>query len=359
MRKVLHHAQRMKSEKQPYRKSLFLSGETFFMSVTIERLSALSRFVRMSQLPFLARRSLGLSALDRDAFQTGIDPSLRRDLAALVGVVRGQAYRPAIFVHGVLPRSGTNFLADAIALHPHTTQNPGGLWEFPLLYTAPGAEALQHEFQFMFMPNRDKMIRHEMLAYLAAGWMVRLQAESGERTMLIKSPHAQCLALFPAIFPRDHLFVLIRDGRDVLQSSLATFGARAMGKSFSAMAHEWAEATRLALSLEGAHGTAREQAMVLRYEDLVRDGRMTMEKVLLHAGLDLALFDWARFDALPLRGSSTNKAAPHEKWQQQPRHKDFNPLGRWRNWSDRRKQRFKAIAGDALIAAGYVDNNDW
>lgn len=329
------------------------------MNVTVERLSVLSRFVRMSQLPFLVRRSVGLNALDRDAFQTGIDPSLRRDLAALVGMVRGEAYRPAIFVHGVLPRSGTNYLADALALHPHIKQNPGGLWEFPLLYAASGAEALQYEFQFMFMPNHDKMIRHEMLAYLASGWMVRLQAESGDQTMLFKSPHAQFLALFPAIFPRDRLFVLIRDGRDVLQSSLTTFGARSIGKSFSAMAHEWAEATRLALSIGGAEGTSSDQVMVLRYEDLVCDGRVTMEKALRHAGLDPALFDWARFDALPLRGSSTNQAALNEKWQPQPRSKDFNPLGRWHDWSDRRKNRFKAIAGAALIAAGYVEDNDW
>lgn len=329
------------------------------MSLAIERIAALVRFVRIGQLPFLARRSLGLRALDRKAFQTLTDPSLRLRLAALVGAIRGEAYRPAIFVHGVLPRSGTNFLADAMALHPHVLQNPGGLWEFPLLYTAAGAEALQHEFQFMFPPNRDQMIDHEMLAYLAAGWMVRLQGESGERTMLFKSPHAQYLALFPAIFPRDRLLIILRDGRDVLQSSLATFGARSFGKSFAAMAHEWAEATRLALALGSPSDGAGGGAMIVRYEDLVGDGRAAMARVLAHVQLDPPLYDWSGFDNLPLRGSSTNKAVADEKWRPQPRARDFNPLGRWRGWPERRKQQFKAIAGDVLIAAGYATDNAW
>lgn len=325
----------------------------------IARAASLSGFVRMSQLPFLFRRAIGFPALDREAFARATDRVSVDHLATIAHTVRGEDYRPALFVHGVLPRSGTNFLADALALHPHTAQNPGELWEFPLLYVSNGADALQREFQFMFRPNERVMKRHQMLAYLASGWMCDLQSSVGDRAMLFKSPHVQHLALFSAIFPRDRLLILLRDGRDVLQSSIATFGRRLMDKSFSAMASEWAAATQLALAFEPGGALASENALVVRYEDLVRDGRATMERVLAHSGLDPALYDWQRFENLPLRGSSTSRADTSEKWKQEPRARDFNPLGRWREWPDARKKHFKKMAGETLIAAGYARDLDW
>lgn len=325
----------------------------------VARAQALSRFVRMSQIPFLLRRALGWPAWDREAFTAPLDTSVGTNLSSIALAVRGADYRPALFVHGVLPRSGTNYLADAIALHPHTAQNPGALWEFPLLYVAGGAEALQREFEFMFPPNEKAMKRYEMLAYLASGWMRSLQSQSDERLMLFKSPHMQNVALFPFVFPRDRLLILVRDGRDVLQSSIATFGHRMIDKSFSAMAAEWSAAVELALSFEAGGRNACPHALVVRYEDLVRNGPATMEKVLAHCALDPAAYDWQRFADLPLRGSSTNVSAMEDKWKQQPRPEGFNPLGRWSEWPEARKQSFKKLAGTTLIAAGYAQDMNW
>lgn len=329
------------------------------LSDNLRRIRDVSHFVRMSQLTLLLRRALGFPALERGAFSTNVDWVNARALSEIAYAIRGREHRPAVFVHGVLPRSGTNFLADAIALHPDTVQNPGALWEFPLLYVAGGAEALQQEFEFMFPPNAKVLRRQEILAFLASGWMQSLQAQSEPRTMVFKSPHMQHLALVPGIFPRDRFLILMRDGRDVLQSSLATFGQRWLGKSFAAMAAEWSAAARLALAFAPGGPCACEQALVVRYEDLVKDGRPAMARVLAHCGLDSASYDWSAFDRLPLRGSSTNGAALAEKWQQQPRPNSFNPLGRWHAWPQARKARFKKWAGETLIAAGYAQDFDW
>ena len=318
---------------------------------------AVFNFARITQIPFLLRRAAGLPSLQKHAFD--VENRSHARLASIALDVRGVDYRPGLFVHGVLPRSGTNFLADALALHPHIFQNPGELWEFPLLYVADGARALQAEFQFMFPPNRNVMVEHETLAYLASGWMRHLQKETGERTMLFKSPHLQNIALFSQIFPRDKLLILLRDGRDVLQSSLSTFGSRSLGKNFSTMAHEWSAAVQLALEFKPGGRLATDNALVVRYEDLVQNGRDIMVGILNHCGLEQSPFDWEAFDNLPLRGSSTNLADASQKWQQQPRTQDFNPLGRWRDWSDQQKAEFKKRAGNALIAAGYATNLDW
>lgn len=323
---------------------------------TQARASELFQFVRMSQFPFLVRRMLGMATVDRRCFLTDARPDI---LSSIALAIRGADYHPALFVHGVLPRSGTNFLADAIAIHPHTVQNPGALWEFPLLYVASGADALQREFTFMFPPNGKVMKQYEMLAYLASGWMKVLQAQSKQHHMLFKSPHMQYVALFPALFPRDRMLILLRDGRDVLHSSLATFGHRWSGKSFAAMAAEWAAAVELALSFSTGGALACDQARVVRYEDLVHQGRPAMEQVLAHCGLDGSLYDWASFENLPLRGSSTNKAVLEQKWQQEKRPETFNPVGRWHDWPQARKECFKKHAGQMLIAAGYADDLAW
>ena len=85
-------------------------------------------YARLSQLYRYGRRALGLPAARKDDFIVTLPPGEAARLQAIATAVRGPAAPPAIFVHGVLPRSGTNFLVDALALHPHVHAHPGRLW---------------------------------------------------------------------------------------------------------------------------------------------------------------------------------------------------------------------------------------
>ncbi|HYO45581.1 MAG TPA: hypothetical protein VEY33_02705, partial [Gemmatimonadota bacterium] len=38
-----------------------------------------------------------------------------------------------VFIHGILPRSGTNYLSRALLCHPQLAASPKRLWEFPHL----------------------------------------------------------------------------------------------------------------------------------------------------------------------------------------------------------------------------------
>ena len=201
--------------------------------------------------------AVGLPGARKSDFGLELPPGQPARLHAIAPAIRGADAPPAIFVHGVLPRSGTNFLGDTLALHPHVHANPGRLWEFPLLYVAPGAEALQWEFLSMFTPNAEVMGRFDLLAYLASGWLAALQKEAGQRRLLLKSPHVQHLPLFRHIFPDDILILCLRDGRDVIQSSIGTFGRwHPRNKGFAEIAREWRYATETILSFEPAGGQA-------------------------------------------------------------------------------------------------------
>ncbi|MCP8939770.1 sulfotransferase [Alsobacter sp. SYSU M60028] len=311
-------------------------------------------YARLDQLSRYALRVLGRPTARMSDFLFDVPPELTEALSELARGVRGPQARRAVFVHGVLPRSGTNYLADVLALHPELQPDPGRLWEFPLLYVAPGADALQREFQFMFKENAKVMHRHEMMAYLASGWMASLQQRNPDKRLLLKSPHMQGLSLFPAVFPDDIALLVIRDGRDVVESSAKTFGARGpMRKSFAALAREWQLGCEAALSFAEGGPNHHPNIKVVRYEDLVRDTEATVRDLLAHCGLDAVRYDFDALHALPVRGSSASKTDLSKRWQGEQKSASFNPVGRWRDWPEARKRRFNDIAGATLERAGY------
>src|SRR5690606_1086765 len=230
-----------------------------------------------------------------------------------------------------------------------------------LLYVAPGAEALQREFLAMFPANAEVLGRFDLLAYLASGWLAALQKEAGGRRILLKSPHVQNLALFRHVFPHDILLLCLRDGRDVIQSSLQTFGRwRLRSKGFAELAREWRYATEAILSFEpdGEHAWAN--AKVIRYEALVDDPAAVVREALVHARLDPEVYDFDALNRLPVRGSSSLPTEGRQRWDPHAKPKGFQPVGRWRKaWSERQKRRFKAIAGSTLIRAGYAADDRW
>jgi protein-tyrosine sulfotransferase len=324
-------------------------------------LRELARYARLPQLYRYGRRAIGLPAARKSDFIVEVATEESARLRAIAAAVRGPGAPSAIFVHGVLPRSGTNFLADALALHPHVHANPGRLWEFPLLYVASGAEALQQEFLAMFPRNAEVMGRFDLLAYLASGWLAALQKAAGQQRLLLKSPHVQNLPLFRHLFPDDILLLCLRDGRDVIQSSLSTFARwRLRSKGFAELAREWRYATEAILAFEPGGEHANANAKVVRYEALAVDTEAVLHEVLRHARLDPAAFDFEALRRLPVRGSSALTSRGDERWAPHDKPKDFQPVGRWRQaWSSRRKRRFKAIAGPALIQAGYAEDDGW
>lgn len=315
-------------------------------------------FARMENLPGLARRAIGLNAWTQDDFLPAVTPEQRLALQALARAVRGSApAHPAVFIHGVLPRCGTNLISDILALHPDALQNPGRLWEFPLLRVANGAEAFEREFKFLFPPNGEVMPTNSLVTLLAQGWLRALRQQANGARMIFKTPHMQNISLFDAVFPDEKLFLVIRDGRDVVASSLASFkGNRLLRKGFAALAHEWSLASRAALHTADR---LKGQAMLVRYEDLARANRPFTENLLRHAELDPKTYPWDKLASLPVRGSSELAAEGDIDWQEKAKPDGFNPVGRWQQWPVRLKRKFRDIAGPALIEAGYENGNGW
>jgi protein-tyrosine sulfotransferase len=312
-------------------------------------------WIRVGDIVPMLRRVLGLRYLTLDNFLPPVGDEA--DAARIRGLaLRARGAGPAPFlIFGVMPRSGTNYVRDILAAHPDVWADPGRLYEFPLLHAARGAAAQMDELIAYFPPNAEVVGRYDGLAMLAGGWLRELQSEAGDRHILLKSPHVQNLTLAPLIFPGAKILLCMRDGRDVIDSTLRTFSRRTISrKTFSQLAWEWRHAAEAIQAFDKGGRFWTPDMLVVRYEDLVTDHGPTLDRMLDHLGLDPSGFDRRRSAELPVRGSSRSSLVDAARWQPQSRTDDFKPIGRWTSWSAGRKARFERIAGDVLERAGYA-----
>ena len=56
--------------------------------------------------------------------------------------IRGQEYPPAIFVHGTMPRCGSNIVYDILEVQPTLIGRAIGISEFPILCNSRAVDAL-------------------------------------------------------------------------------------------------------------------------------------------------------------------------------------------------------------------------
>jgi hypothetical protein len=95
--------------------------------------------------------------------------------------------------------------------------------------------------------------------------------------------------------------------------------------------------------------------MLVRYEDLVRDVKGSMARILRFVGLDEDAFDFQAAADLPIRGSSwyfgPGRTSVH--WAPVQKGPEFDPTERWSSWTPEMHERFEWIAGSQLRAFGY------
>lgn len=257
-----------------------------------------------------------------------------------------------IFILGIMPRSGTNYLWDLLRCHPDC---------------APARAPIREDF---FLQHADALVTYA--ATVRRSWdpawgvyaddvMKRLHESLGnalvdflwvdrERRLLTKSPSVANLELFFDFFPRARLLVLVRDGRSVVQSCMTTFGW-----DFDLAARRWAEAAEAIHRFDRLHADSRLPYRVVRYEDLVDDLEGTMRKALEVVDLDVDAFDFPTAAALPVRGSSAFFGPERHSVHWEPVTKDpsFSPNQRWHGWDAALRERFDWIAGPQLEYFGY------
>jgi len=256
-----------------------------------------------------------------------------------------------IFIHGIFERSGTNYLAALLNLHPdcHLSwlHENWLLSEYRSLVGYAGSMGELWRRDPAWQTPSD--VEARLLRHLGNGLVSFLSDSDGQR-LVTKTPSVRGLETFFALFPSAYLLILVRDGRSVVESS-----TRSSGSDFGRVARWWAGAADRILRFDRENRGGDRRYRIVRYEDLVSDTENQMAEILRFLGLDLERYDFSRCQRLPVFGSSTTRDADGRwKWQISPKPADLGSIERWSGWSRGQHERFNWIAGGRLEALGYT-----
>jgi protein-tyrosine sulfotransferase len=259
-----------------------------------------------------------------------------------------------IFIHGILPRSGTNFIWDLLLLHPDCSRGREPVNEDLFLEHSDHLTAFAAAVQSAWNPTWGTFgvdIRNRLYESIGDGLISFLWTDRTRR-LVTKSPSVGHLDRFFAFFPSARLLILVRDGRSVVQSAMDTFGW-----DFDRACRAWSEAGRTIRRFQQTESARADRWRLIRYEDFVDDTEAQLRAVFEFLRLDAQRYDFTAARNLPVRGSSAFGLQDGKvHWEVVPKDKTFTPKERWRSWTAAQRERFEWLAGEQLVDFGYADS---
>lgn len=319
------------------------------------------------EIGFVGKRLLRLPSTERSSF---FDPWFgeenARHLRSVALSVRGLPQDAAVggadprhaprivFLQGVMPRSGTNYLQSLLELHPDVVVNPYGIRELPFLNTLEDARTYEGRFLRLYRRNRESFRDLETFCYMVSGFLRRIEAEfPAGKTVVIKSPHTRMMRYFPYLFPAERCLIVLRDGRRAVQSTIDTWPLRFLGRTFADVCREWSFGTEAAL--EAQSRMSADACRLVRFEDAVAAPDGTARDLMRFLELEEGRYPFERIGDLPILGSSRASRSNGEvSWAPVEKPKGFDPSKRPIEWSRKRRTVFDAVAGDMQKKAGYA-----
>lgn len=295
---------------------------------------------------------------EQDPFLTTSEPiKASREAMEVARVIRGER-PPALIIHGVMPRSGTVYTGELLRLHPDLHAYPNELWEVPFLELTGDILRTQEHFFRAYKQNIGRMGDKDFLPLFGASFMAYLYSfvPPGKR-MLLKIPDVQYLNHFYAVFPYETPLLLMRDGRDLVASTVNSWPDRDFGEACQL----WNSSARAMLAFQAQHPAQAHRYLAVKYEDVIARPAEFVAAACDSYSLDAGCYPFEQIGALPVRGSSTveNRMSQDISWSPVEKPEDFKSVGHWQGWSERQKSIFKRIAGDALLECGYVGDHAW
>ena len=281
------------------------------------------------------------------------------------------SYPDPIFILGIRPRSGTNFLNNLVCLHPDCTatlkedflvthadllvryaKSVRTSWGIKKANNTQNVEDLlcQHIGKGLISFLHLVVSVRELTKRSPAKFGPSHSAQPFSMRLVTKTPNVRNLEHFFKLFPHAHLLIIVRDGRAVVESGMRTFHW-----DWETAIREWARAAGLILRFARDPQNADRKYRILRYEDLHNHTEREMRKVLFFLGLDRERYDFTTALNMPVMGSSTsNRGGGKARWIPIEKNVDFDPLTRWRDWNRAQHERFNWIAGSCLEQFGYT-----
>lgn len=261
-----------------------------------------------------------------------------------------------VFILGIHPRSGTNFLRSLLLIHKDCV----GILDEDYLIAYSNllsnyVTAIDRNWRNKSSYDVDHL--HKLKSAIR-NCMLSLTLDikkSPDLRLVLKSPTVRNLGNFYEYFGHSYLIILVRDGRAVTQSYMDSFGGR-----FSENISHWAEGAKEIEQFCNRYGLEGPRHLIVKYEDLITDLQSELKRILQKIHLDPQRLDFNQAASMPVIGSSTMR---HEEtgqvhWQPVAKPDGFDPLRRTAHWSSFRESRFNWLAGKEAEKLGYKINRE-
>ena len=256
-----------------------------------------------------------------------------------------------ILVIGLTARTGTNYLGRLIAAHKDCTR-PNALYEDYMVF------GLRHLNRFIKQAGRHWQAstageKQKRLRTLLGGSMTRFLLEDARdpgKRPVFKTPTVWGLAHAHQFLPRCDIVVLTRNGPDVVESGMRSFGWR-----FESASCFWGDAARyLVQTCKDRERDGMTPLTIVRYEDLVTQPAATLRSIFAAVGLRPDRFDFDRPASFPVYGSSTERGESDDlTWASVQKPAGFEPLKRSQHWSEDAYRRFDWLTKGVSRDLGY------
>jgi hypothetical protein len=256
--------------------------------------------------------------------------------------------RMPIFVLGVSPRSGTNWVQDLLVRHPACQAFPvfEDAWMAPSNLLMSYAQSVSGFVEYRYRLS----VEGSLLQALGTGLLHFAAQQTPGRRAVLKTPYSEGIHNFSRLFPDGRAVVVLRDGRDAVESMMRM----EWNLPFTRCVEIWRRGAERVHRFVQAHGTRGRNHAVIRYEDLFNRPKPTISAMLKFADLPLKGYPMKAAMCLPVRGSSFHFSDPETRFTQPlPRTPEFNPIGRWKAWPTSRLRAFERAAGRQMRDLGY------
>jgi protein-tyrosine sulfotransferase len=272
-------------------------------------------------------------------------------------LARGVDRGPVIFIHGIMPRSGTVYVGELLRRHPDLHAYPHQLWEFPALQLAGEIPDLQKKFFLGYKLNKNKLGENDFLPLFGASLIAYLhESTPPHQRVLVKMPSVQYLDRFFSMFPHENLLILLRDGRDLVHSTLRTWPHL----NFVQVCLRWNRSARMVLStLAQLNSSKRKGFWLAKYENVLSEPENFIKQACRSLCLDENRYPFELIQEIRVIGSSKLENRDKVTWRHLKKPKDFKPVEYWRKWPTTRKLIYKVIAGKSTIELGYCKDLRW
>lgn len=255
-----------------------------------------------------------------------------------------------IYIMGQTPRTGTNFLFKLLLKHESIirSEHPGEdklLIEIHKLndYIHLTSNQWSEEWKGM---NKAKFSTRLLGAFQSSFISYLTPSTANGKYILTKSPSTVGIESFFKFFPDVKPIILIRDGRNVVESLVQSFNMpylKAMKK--------WSESgQRISKELTKYPN----QYLVVKYEDLFLNTENEIKRILLFLELEEAGFNFKEIKEIPIIGSSQSaKRKGNVDWAVNLNKKNFNPNERFSQWNFFKRLMYNNICGKVAQKLGY------